>query len=134
MSTFKPLTPDDVPDARVLAFLDKHGKVFYDCLGYSPGSDADMARLLDRVTRGFGRLPGFKDNLDRARCEVLDALLRGEETDLEKIRIAVDLLRVAFNMAVDEIWSLRRLQPPRPPRPPRQPPTPWRRERVRPLR
>lgn len=52
---------------------------------------------------------GYKDDIDRARCDVLSPFLQGQEVDLSELRTAVCLLAQSYNNQCDKIYYMQRV-------------------------
>jgi hypothetical protein len=124
----------DIPQRETLAELaaeetqlkvwyKARGKEFCDALGMWPFDENILILALAKLKTFFGgRWPGFKDDMDRATCDVLSSFLGGQEVDQAELRLAVSQLVQRFNACCD--GAARRTQPRPYPWPPR-PRNPW---------
>lgn len=68
-----------------------------------------------------GDFPMIKDDIERARCDLLSDFVEGKAVEEKDLRIAVALLMESYGGACNAIWSIRKRlmeqQRPRPRRP-----------------
>ena len=104
------------------AWYAAHGRSFEECFGTTHHPEVFLP-LIARFTRYmFASFPMWKDDVDRARCDVLRAYLEGEDIPHEELATAIGLLMQAFSSACDRIGmfeahQLREQMKPRYPRP-----------------
>ena len=84
-------------EPELQAWFKQHGNELLKALGvYFSGDSIEVDNLilaLTKIPEYFGgRWKGYKDDIDRARCDVLSPFLRGEAVDRKELRIAVSLL------------------------------------------
>ncbi len=125
---------DAAAEDRALAeFVKAHYDELCGALGVYPPKQDDLVLALSRLRRAFSpsaEMPLIKDDVDRARDNVIWAFFRGEAVDKTELRLAVLLLKQSYNALCDRVAWLQRRPPCRMPgdeprRDPRYPRT-WR--------
>lgn len=129
----------DDEDKKIQALIDDHpklkawlqtkcGKSLLDTIGVSTRHADQFVLPLAHLTEFFGgRFRMFKDDIDRARCDVLTDYVQGTTVDEKELLIAVSLLMQSYNAAIERLWRIQQQRIPHPPRPYGQPPRPVRR-------
>lgn len=114
----------DAPE-ELRAWWNQHGEAFCDALGCWPFEREWMLAMLMQVKKyAVGEFPGYKDAIDRRRCEVLVKAMRGEDVDRDELRMGLALMFQAYNAACERIRNLEQQQRAKPLQPPRPHPRP----------
>ncbi len=106
---------------EIAEWLRQHRESFYAALGVGGGFDdeAMILALVKLVDSLEGRWRGYKDEIDRARCDVIvDYLHSTRKVSAKELRIAIALLVQHFNRACEEIWVMKMRQHSPKPSPP----------------
>lgn len=114
---------------KLREWWDANGEAFCEALGFWPFErEWALALLIQMKDYSVGGWKGYKDSVDRTRCEVLVKAAHGEEVDRDALRLSLALMFQAYNAACEHIRNLEQRQRPQPPRP-RLPIVPPRRPR-----
>ena len=97
-------------DKALVKFVDSHYDELCGALGVHPFDRRDLVLALSRLRRAFSpsaEMPLIKDDVDRARDNVIWAFFRGEAVDKTELRLAVLLLKQSYNALCDRVAYLQ---------------------------